>query len=82
MFFVCFNVYMCVCILSACPVGTFSDSVGNEECVECPPNSEATQTGLTQCTCVPDYYRATDEGPSVTCTREILYMLCISLTKV
>ena len=37
---------------------------------ECPPNSEATQTGLTECTCVPGYYRATDEGPSVACTRE------------
>ena len=70
---------MCVCILSACPVGTFSDSVGNEPCVVCPPNSEATQTGLTECTCVPDYYRATDDGPSVACTRELSHHFQASL---
>ena len=57
-------------LYKACPVGTFSDSLGNEECVVCPPNSEATQTGLTECTCVPGYYRAPNEGPSVACTRE------------
>ena len=36
-----------------------------------PPNSEATQTGLTECTCVQDYHRAPDEGPSVASTRKI-----------
>ena len=50
-------------------IGTVQTCVGIVP-IECPPNSEATQTGLTECTCVQDYYRATDEGPSVACTRE------------
>ena len=57
-------------LFSECSVGNYSEGLGNEECVVCPPNSEATQTGLTECTCVQDYYRATDEGPSTNCTRE------------
>ena len=57
-------------LFSECSVGTYSEGLGNEECVVCPPNSEATQTGLTECTCVQDYYRDIDEGPSVACTRE------------
>ena len=36
-------------LFSECSVGTYSEGLGNEECVECPPNSEATQTGLTEC---------------------------------
>ena len=51
-------------------MGTYSEGLANEECVVCLPNSEATQTGLTECTCIQDYYRAIDEGPSVACTRE------------
>ena len=57
-------------MFSECSVGTYSEGLDNEPCVVCPPNSEATQTGLTECTCVQDYYRATDEGPSANCTRE------------
>ena len=57
-------------LFSECSVGTYSEGVSNGACLTCPSNSEATQTGLTECTCVQDYYRATDEGPSVACTRE------------
>ena len=63
----CFHLSL---LFSECSVGTYSEGLGNEECLTCPPNSEATQTGLTECTCVQDYYRATDEGPSANCTRE------------
>ena len=63
----CFHLSL---LFSECSVGTYSEGLGNEECVVCPPNSDATQTGLTQCTCVQDYYRAPNEGPSVACTRE------------
>ena len=37
---------------------------------DCPAKSEATQTGLTECPCVQDYYRADSEGPSASCTRK------------
>ena len=54
---------------SACPVGTYSNSKGYP-CQPCPANSEAIQTGLSECPCVLHYYRAASEGPSVACTRE------------
>ena len=38
---------------------------------DCPANSEATQTGLTECPCVQDYYRADYEDPSAACTRKM-----------
>ena len=62
----CFHLSL---LFSECSVGTYSEGLG-EECVVCPPNSEATQTRLAECTCIPVYYRALDEGPSVACTRE------------
>ena len=37
---------------------------------DCPANSEATQTGLTECPCIQDYYRADSEGPGAACTRK------------
>ena len=51
-------------------MGTYSEGVSNGPCEACPANSEATQTGLTECPCIQNYYRATNEGPSVACTRE------------
>ena len=63
----CFHLSL---LFSECSVGTYSEGLGNGPCVVCPPNSEATQTRLAECTCVQDYYRAPDEGPSVACTRE------------
>ena len=67
-------------LFSECSVGTYSEGLGNEPCVVCPPNSEATQTGLTECTCVPVYYRAPDEGPSVACTREYFQIIIMTNT--
>ena len=62
---------VCVFILPLeCPVGTYSEGVSNGSCEACPANSEATQTGLTECPCIQDYYRAPNEGASVACTRE------------
>ena len=57
-------------LLLECPVGTYSEGVSNGSCEACPANSEATQTGLTECPCIQDYYRAPNEGASVACTRE------------
>ena len=62
-------------------MGTYSEGVSNGSCEACPANSEATQTGLTECPCIQDYYRATNEGPSVTCTRECeTFLVFIFLT--
>ena len=69
-----FIVYVPSC--SGCPAGTYSDSVSNSPCQSCPDNSEATQTGLSECPCVQNYYRAPDEGAGEACTCElwIVYM--------
>ena len=56
---------------SECPAGTYSDSVSNSPCQSCPDNSEANQTGLSECPCVQNYYRAPDEGAGEACTREL-----------
>ena len=55
--------------LPACPVGAYSDGK-DSSCQPCPANSEATQTGLSECPCVLHYYRAASEGPRVACTSE------------
>ena len=56
---------------SECPAGTYSDSVSNSPCQSCPDNSEATQTGLSECPGVQNYYRVPDEGAGEPCTREL-----------
>ena len=51
-------------------MGTYSDVVSDSPCEPCPANSESTQTGMTECQCDVGYYRASDEGANVNCTRE------------
>ena len=51
-------------------MGTYSADVSNGPCEACPANSVATQTGLTVCPCMQDYYRAPNEWANVSCTRE------------
>ena len=51
-------------------MGTYSDDIINGPCELCPANSEANVTGLSVCPCIQNYYRATDEEASVTCTPE------------
>ena len=62
---------------SECPAGTYSDSISNSPCQSCPDNSEATQTGLSECPCVQNYYRAPDEGAGEACTRELCILVYI-----
>ena len=68
--YMCINIYLASPMfsvmystlpLSACPVGTYSEG-GDSSCRPCNSNAE--------CPCVPGYYRAPDEGPSVACTRK------------
>ena len=49
---------------------------------DCPANSEATQTGLTECPCVQDYYRADYEGPGAACTRKYTWTYQRLLSKI
>ena len=56
-----FSVMYSTLSLSACPLGTYSEG-GDSSCQPCNSNAE--------CPCVPGYYRAPGEGPSVACTRE------------
>ena len=51
-------------------MGNYSEGVSNSPCEPCPANSQSTQTGMAECPCDLEYYRAPDEGPSVNCTRE------------
>ena len=73
--------YACSFFHAVCSVGTYSDDISNSPCELCPANSEATVTGLSVCPCIQNYYRATDEEASVTCTREFeqaLLSTCLS----
>ena len=40
----------------------------NEQCTECPENSESSVTGATSCICVKGYYKASSEGVNYSCT--------------
>ena len=51
-----------------CPVNSYMVSLN--ECQPCPSNSIADVAGLDECSCVPDYYRTSSDGPSEPCTSE------------
>ena len=53
-------------------MGSYSDGVSNDPCKSCPANSEATETGLAECPCIQNYYRAPDEKANVSCASEFL----------
>ena len=52
-------------------MGTYSDGVSNDPCESCPANSEATETGLAECPCIQNYYRAPDETADLPCASEL-----------
>ena len=56
-------------IAGLCVAGQYY-SVLNEECRDCPENSEGMESGLIECPCVEGYYRASGEE-DLPCTREI-----------
>ena len=53
-------------------MGSYSDGVSNDLCESCPAKSEATETGLAECPCIQNYYRAPDEKANVSCASEFL----------
>ena len=49
-------------------------SVLNEECRNCPENSEGMESGLSECPCVERYYRASGEE-DLPCTRKFIILI-------
>ena len=43
----------------------------NEQCTECPENSDSSVTEATSCTCVKGYYRASSDGVNYPCTGKV-----------
>ena len=60
---------MCIMLYSiACVEGEYKLVQGNEECIECPANSNSTTPGATSCECISGYYRTSSENSTVQCT--------------
>ena len=61
-------------LFSACKVGHYKNLHGNDDCVECPRNSESSLKRHVEgsrgkfCVCSPDYYRSSDESIHAPCT--------------
>ena len=49
-------------------------SVLNEECRDCPENSEGMESGLAECPCVEGYFRASGEE-DLPCTRKFITLI-------
>ena len=52
----------------ACVEGEYKFVQGNEECIECPANSNSTGPGATSCECISGYYRTSSENSTIQCT--------------
>ena len=61
------------CFISECPVGTYTPR--NSPCELCPPNSEAVEPGMSECSCIVGYYRAPFEGSHEPCTCEFVHLI-------
>ncbi len=55
-------------LMIACEEGKYKFTQGNEECIECPDNSNSTSPGAVSCDCISEYYRAGNENSTVKCT--------------
>ena len=55
-------------LLLACDEGKYKSTQGNEECTECPANSNSASPGAVSCECMSGYYRANNENVIVNCT--------------
>ena len=62
--------FLLMCTI-ACMEREYKSIQGNEDCVECPENSNSTQTGATSCDCISGYYRASSENITVKCTGKL-----------
>uniref|UniRef100_A0A7M4FX06 Ephrin type-A receptor 1 n=1 Tax=Crocodylus porosus TaxID=8502 RepID=A0A7M4FX06_CROPO len=53
----------------ACQRGFYRHSLEIERCLKCPPNSSSNASGATSCPCYMGFFRASNEGQNVACTR-------------
>ena len=67
-YFQLYSVYDYFPLLLACDEGKYKFTQGNEECTECPANSNSTSPGAVSCECISGYYRASNENVTVDCT--------------
>lgn len=54
---------------AACQPGFYRHSQETENCLKCPPNSFSSSPGAKECPCLQNFFRASNEDQSVTCTR-------------
>ncbi|XP_063865644.1 ephrin type-B receptor 1-B-like isoform X8 [Scylla paramamosain] len=52
-----------------CPPGKYKDSVGADECRDCPEHSAAAHAGASECRCDTGYFRAPKDPRGMPCTR-------------
>ena len=52
----------------ACDEGKYKFTQDDEECIECPDNSNSTSPGAISCECISGYFRASNENITVKCT--------------
>ena len=65
--------HMYVQLISECPIGTYTPQ--NSPCEPCPPNSEAPEPGMSECSCLEGYYRAPFEESHEGCTCEYAHFV-------
>ncbi|KYO46506.1 ephrin type-A receptor 1 isoform X1 [Alligator mississippiensis] len=53
----------------ACQRGFYRHSLETERCLKCPPHSSSNASGATSCPCYIGFFRASNEGQNVACTR-------------
>ncbi|XP_006861340.1 PREDICTED: ephrin type-A receptor 1, partial [Chrysochloris asiatica] len=53
----------------ACPQNSYRSDMDTPQCLPCPQHSSTHTEGATICTCEIGYYRTSEEGPHVACTR-------------
>ncbi|CAB3360957.1 Hypothetical predicted protein [Cloeon dipterum] len=51
-----------------CPPGKYKSNAAHNKCSPCPENSRADDEGMTECSCLPGYYRSSTDPKSMPCT--------------
>lgn len=54
---------------NVCSEGTYKSEVGDGRCLKCPKHSHGPKSGLTECFCLPGYYRASIDPKNMSCTQ-------------
>lgn len=57
-------------LFSVCQQETYKAETGDGPCLPCPPFSQGPDYGLTECRCIPGYYRSPTDPRNMSCTRK------------